>query len=224
MSQLNVSLLREIKVGILEDIVNKLVACSNRMVDDYIKDNKCIENNEVVIKGYLHEDYLSNSVITREFGLDNYLFVLENPENFSNGRYKGVVDLKVYLLTLAHKDKKAFFNIECKRLDGGNTLNHEYIKNGICRFTGNNPKYTSRYNESAMLAFLVQDISVEKSIEGINLLLKKEYQQASCTQKEITTSDLTDIYISHHIKNSIEHVVLLHAFIAYSSIISRKSN
>lgn len=57
--------------------------------------------------------------------------------------------------------------MECKRLDGGNTLNNLYVKEGVSRFVGDTPKYSSFYNKNIMLGFCVKKQDIKQNVMEI---------------------------------------------------------
>lgn len=57
--------------------------------------------------------------------------------------------------------------MECKRLDGGNTLNNLYVKEGVSRFVGDTLKYSSFYNKNIMLGFCVKKHDIKQNVTKI---------------------------------------------------------
>lgn len=48
--------------------------------------------------------------------------------------------------------------MECKRLDGKQPLNQKYVNEGICRFVGDSPQYSSYNHQNIMLGLVVKKI------------------------------------------------------------------
>ncbi len=127
-----------------------------------IKDKLILPNLENNIRDILLYDYLNNNKIRQTLDFSNFLFDPEVPEN------SGRSDIKVQTYD-TFQNTKAYYIIECKRLDGYATLNKEYIKNGINRFltTEYPPKYSSFYKISGMIGFVVKDIDIDENIQKI---------------------------------------------------------
>ena len=74
--------------------------------------------------------------------------------------------------------------LECKRLDGTNSLNKKSVVDGICRFVGDTPKYSSYNKKNIMLGFIVTDVD---SMIIISEITKTHLEEL----KEHITNDLT---------------------------------
>src|SRR5690625_2184264 len=103
----------------VEDIVLKILKCSELMVEDRKKSGLTIENHEERLRDHLYYHYLNNNSIAEKVGLDNYYFVPEVPEHYVNDQPKGRVDLKV-INRNTFNNRKAYLVIEFKRIDGRN--------------------------------------------------------------------------------------------------------
>jgi hypothetical protein len=153
----------------------------------------------------------------KSIGFDDFRFHAEVPENYTENRPIGRVDLHVYSIE-EFKHRNRYFIIECKRINGTLTLNKAYINDGIRRFVGNDPKYTSYYKTNGMIGFVVRDISIENNVAGINELLSKDYRDIH-VHKNVQLLLKPYIYISSHGCAEDRRVVLIHAFPNISSII-----
>lgn len=72
-----------------------------------------------------------------------------------------------------YEGQKAYFTIECKRLDGSIYLNKEYVLNGINRFKDPH-KYSTHLGYNAMIGFLVRKVDVEHVTQGVNRHLNSD--------------------------------------------------
>jgi len=198
---INNAINNEIASDILNYIFLKVQHCFELMIQDCLKLCVKIDNNENRIRDYLFSKYLNNDEIMRKIDFDNFRFFAEVPENYSNNIPLGRTDLQVISIDdFRHRNR--YFIIECKRLDGGATLNRKYIDDGIRRFVGEDPKYSSYYKTNGMIGFLVKTIDIDKNVEKINNLLKKDYTDIT-TKEYLCKETHSGIYISTHgLKNT----------------------
>lgn len=195
-----------------EDILSKIISCYNRMIID----NVCLSNDENKIRDILLVNYLKNNRIRQEVGLMNFLFDREVPEDTTIGR----TDIKIQTAN-TFRDTRAYYIIECKRLDSVNTsgmtgLNAKYIQNGICRFIAQT--YSTYYRTNGMIGFVVQQIDIHKNIGDINLLLNDSFKHANTTCQLCSQSISDDFeysYYSKHILNN-EEIVIYHLMLDFS--------
>ncbi len=201
-----------------EDILSKITVCYHKMIVDY----STIENNENAIRDILLLKYLKNDKIREEIGLINlYNFEREVQEDESKGR----TDIKITTRDILKKTK-AFYTIECKRLDNINTtgtsgLNAEYISNGIERFTSK--KYSSYYRVNGMIGFIVEKLDIHQNIENINTIL--EVNKTVDTTKKITKStfikDFEYHYQSEHIDKDNQKLRIYHLMFDFNKNMPR---
>jgi len=111
--------------NILKDIIIKVITCCNLMLEDCIRENKKIRNDEVFIKNYLFCNYLDNDEIAELVGLSKFRFFSEVPDNYINNKPVGRVDLKVISSNMFKHRRKYFIN-ECKRIDRTAKINPYY--------------------------------------------------------------------------------------------------
>lgn len=214
----NVSLNNTIASSILNHIVSKVLACFDKMIEDYSNHSIKISNNETTIRDHLFCNYLNNDEIMRNMDFDNFRFLAETPENYIDSKPQGRTDLQVFNINeFSHRNR--YFIIECKRIDGNLTLNREYIDEGIRRFVGESLKYKSYYKMNCMLGFVVRCIDVENNVEKINSLLQTEYTDIH-VQDYLQTGIVPSTYISSHNLKENELIVLTHAFANCSSVIA----
>jgi len=196
-----------------EDILSKITVCYHKMIVDY----STIENDENAIRDILLLNYLKNDKIREEIGLINlYNFEREVQEDDSEGR----TDIKITTRD-TFKKQKAYYTIECKRLDNINTtgttgLNAKYVSNGIERFISK--KYSSYYRVNGMIGFIVGKMDIHQNIEKINTLLKTN--KAINTTKKITKINFIKNfefhYCSEHKDKNIKKLGIYHLMFDFS--------
>ena len=195
-----------------EDILSKITICYYKMRKDY----QTIENDENKIRDILLLKYLKNDAIRQEVGLIDFNFEREVQEDESNGR----TDIKITSAD-TFKKQKAYYIIECKRLDNVNTtgttgLNAKYISDGINRFV--TKKYSSFYRVNGMIGFIVEKMNIHQNTGKINSLLKKN--KSINTTKEITKGNfITNFeyqYHSEHIDKDNDRFGIYHLMLDFS--------
>lgn len=211
------SLNRLIALKTLNFIVEKVLFCMEMMKKDCSKESIKISNREPDICNYLFCNYLNNDAIVQSVGLDDFRFFSEVPENYVNNKPVGRADLQVFNIN-EFRYRRRYFIIECKRIDGNLTLNREYIDEGMRRFIGESPKYTSYYRVNCMLGFLVKKMDSSLNVSEINKLLQTDYSDIH-THEYLSAGLVQDTFISSHGLNEDIRIELLHAFSDCSSII-----
>ncbi|MCL2322013.1 MAG: hypothetical protein FWC47_07915 [Oscillospiraceae bacterium] len=212
---LNDSFNRHIAADILSHIVTKVLECIDLMREDCENNLKKLDNNEIVIRDYLYCNYLNDDTVMRSINFDNYRFISEVPENYVDNKPIGRADLQVFNIE-QFRHRAQYFIIECKRIDGNLTLNRKYIDEGMRRFVGRMPKYTSYYNMNCMLGFVVKNIDVQKNVDSLNQLLQKDYTDIH-VEEYLYTWRILRTYISSH-----GRVTLIHAFPNCVSLIEER--
>jgi hypothetical protein len=188
------------------------------MSTDCAAEAQKIANNEIVIRDFLFSRYLDNDDKMQTLGLDDFRFESEAPENYINGVPQGRADLRVYSID-DFRYRKRYFVIECKRIDGNLTLNREYVNNGIRRFIGSSPKYTSYYKSNGMFGLLVRTVDVDKTVDCINQLLRDDYSDIPVRDYLHLGMDF-DFYLSAHGDEKSSQVILVHAFADCSKLVN----
>jgi hypothetical protein len=137
-------------------------------------------NDENKIRDILLCKYLNDDAIRNKTDLIWYSFNKEVPEE------DGRVDIKVEIRN-PFVSTKAYYIIECKRLDNKNTtgtsgLNAEYINNGMHRFVS--IIYPTNCRVNAMIGFVVEQMDIHRNIQNINALLSNpKISNCNTTQK-----------------------------------------
>lgn len=214
----NTSLNQKIAANILNHIIEKVLVCFDLMRQECERNSKKIANNELAIRDYLFCNYLNNDTVMQKIGFDNFRFYSEVPENYIDSKPQGRADLQVYSID-EFRHRERYFIIECKRIEGSLTLNRKYIDEGMRRFVGKMPKYTSYYKINCMLGFVVKEIDISANVDCINQLLKNDYSDIP-VQDYLHTGSIPYTYISSHGKEGNECITLIHVFSKCASIIS----
>lgn len=195
-----------------EDILSKVIACYNLMLDD----NVSLSNDENSIRDVLLINYLKNNAVRRKIELTDYLFDREVPEDRTIGR----TDIKIQTLN-TFQDTQAYYTLECKRLDainpsGGTGLNAKYIQNGIYRFAGKT--YSTHYKTNAMIGFVVQEMDIHKNVDCINTLLKSSFTEANTirglSNRNIVAGFKFCYYSKHSLDN--EEIIIYHLMLDFA--------
>ncbi len=193
-----------------EEILSKIVACYNLM----LANNVSLSNDENKIRDCILYDYLKNQPIKVQLDLVNYLFDPELPED------KGRIDIRIMPVNPFREDK-AYFIIECKRLDANNTsgitgLNAQYISEGVNRFVSK--KYSSYYKTNGMIGFIVEKLDIEKNRQAINSLLTNEFKHITTTQvltQKIIATGFDFSYYSTH-NTATDELTIYHLMFDFS--------
>lgn len=189
------------KDGVFEFILTQIYNCYKRMLSDY----PSIENDENLIRNGLYKNYLENDFIREEFKLLPYLFDTEVEIYKDDDSVIGRTDIKVYNAVERTKNTKAYYIIECKRLDGSNRLNKKYISEGINRYI-ENEKYPSFKKVNGMIGFVVNSIDIEENT--------KNFPDLKCHQ---FITGFKYSYISNHTTTKSNNLTLYHLMLDFSS-------
>ena len=151
-------------------IITALIRSCKIMIENCCSNKLNIPNHEEKIRTHLLENYLENEKIRCAIGLSDVKIrflpeVLENYDADTN-TYIGRTDIRV-LSSNWLSNPNDYYIVECKRLDGTKSLNQKYVDEGICRFVGDTPKYSSYNNKNIMLGFVVKDIDCSVVIRDI---------------------------------------------------------
>ena len=151
-----------------EGILSKIIICYNMMIANSVR----LISDENKIRDVILKDYLNNNNVRKQVKLTDFLFNREVPEDNDLGR----TDIKIETQN-TFIDTKAYYIIECKRLDSQNQtgttgLNGKYISDGICRFVSE--KYSTYKNTNGMIGFIVQSMNIHNNTNCINGLLANQ--------------------------------------------------
>ena len=214
------SLNSDFKCGLFNIILLAIRRSCELMVEESRKNGIVIENHEEKIRTHLLENYLDKDEIRSKIGLANIplRFSPEVPENYnsSTNTYIGRTDIKItssnWLI-----NKRDYYIVECKRIDGSSTLNENYVKDGICRFVGTSPKYSSFHKKNIMLGFVVKKIDYAKTIATISANHKSFLASNIC--RDITVVENEVAYLLCE-SEYVDSLVLSHLFYDFSSVVA----
>jgi len=177
-------------------LLQNMYKCYQLMIDNKIP---VPFNDENKIRDILLENYINITQIRHSF-CNIKGFRISKEVGVNDGR----VDLQIFTLNDI-ENYKAFYIIECKRLDGGSTLNKAYIKDGVKRFTTNYKSnnnhtfyYPSPYGVNGMIGFIVKPINIHTNVQKI--------------LPEISSIEKNVLYSSNH-----ENVKLFHLMLDFSA-------
>lgn len=214
----NVSINKLVATRTLDSIINCILLCIKKMQTDCLGGNKMIPNNELNIRDYLFFNYLNDDDVMKEIGFTDIWFFAEAPVNYIDNIPKGRADLQIFSFNY-FKSRQEYFIVECKRIDGTKTLNRKYIDEGIRRFVGDSPLYTSFCNTNGLLGFVVKNIDITVNANIINELLRTDYLDIN-TYSYLHKDTGKRVFSSSHKLRTAEKVELKHAFFDISSIVS----
>lgn len=202
--------------GLAEKVLAILIKCCTQMKEDAAKGELLPNNDENKITNRLFHFHLEEEHIHELF-----YFELQPPENYNprTGRYDGIGDIRVKQWSML-PNPKAYFIIECKRLDGNSPLNREYIQKGVERFIGDSPKYKSHYGRSIMLGYMVSSIDIPENVIKIDALQAKLVKGAPVGSLALQNNCNSDWYIYSSNYNHIEGkpIILDHLFFDLSAV------
>lgn len=214
------SLNTDFKLGLYHIIVLSIIKSCELMVKNDNAKGITIENREEKIRTHLLENFLDNDKMRSDIGLAHIplRFSPENLENYdpSSDTYVGRTDIKVVSNSWFH-NRNDYYTIECKRIDGTKLLNKEYINEGVCRYIGKSPKYSSYNGKNFMLGFVVKKIDCSNALADISTIhiekLKKYIKQ------DIMLVEKTDEYCFCESKYS-NGLLLAHIFYDLSNVVA----
>lgn len=207
-----------------ENIKKTLLICSKSMKEDALISSHFIDNHEEIIRNRLLKKYLDNDEFREQMGIAqlNLRFEPEVPEHFDekSDTYQGRTDIRVINANF-FKTNKAYHTIECKRVDGGYTLNKKYVTEGIARFVSHPILYPSHYGKNLMFGFVVKPIDINANSTNIDAIQQSELQD--CIKNGLHMIGFEDtlfyLYSSEYNISENEILELQHLFFDFSPII-----
>lgn len=201
-------------------IITALIKSCKLMTENCRSDKLNIPNHEEKIRTYLLENYLENDKVRCMTGLSGVpvRFLPEVPENYDedSNTYIGRTDIRV-LSSNWFSNAKDYYIVECKRLDGTKFLNKKYVDEGIGRFVGDSPKYSSYNNRNIMLGFVVKEIDCFVVIHEISDIHLKRI--GCLIDKDITIIENAKDYCICESAYT-NHLNLSHIFYDISGVVS----
>ncbi len=200
-------------------VLKGIFACYTMM----LKNNITIPNDENEIRNVLLDNYLNEDTVRNQTDLIWYSFNKEVPEQ------DGRVDIKVEFRN-PFISTKAYYIIECKRLDNNNTtgisgLNAEYVKNGIYRFVSK--YYSTNCGVNAMIGFVVDAMCIHSNTDSIKILLQNNFTNTNTTkniQQAMFIPDFEYHYRSEHTDIDREKFTLYHLMLDVSNIVIKNNS
>lgn len=214
----NFSRIHFVKQKEFKSILAKIVMCYEMMCDDCVTQKRALPNNENQLRDILHYEYLNIKRIRAKVNLNQYLFVPEVPEDRQKDDTRGRTDLRVIIKSRTFENPQEYFTIECKRIDGKESLNNAYIANGIQRFVNENPLYLSYYRTNGMLGFVVKNININNNIKALNDLLLNKHKTINTLDQISCESSVLYCYKSLHISQN-QSFQLYHLMLDLSHLI-----
>ena len=186
-----------------ENILVTIIACYKLMKTYKVT----LINDENDISDKLTNNYLNDNHVRNVLKITDYLFEREVPEK------TGRVDIKIISRQSTFVDTKAYYIIECKRLNNKNTdgktgLNAGYISEGIARFVSD--KYSMHENTAGMIGFVVEKMDIHQNVFAINILLNQHFPHID-TEKTLTYKEIVSgfkySYFSRHKIESVSKII-----------------
>jgi len=203
--------------GIINVIIAHLVKCSGQMKADCIAANNLLKNDEDTITNRLTAVYLN-----KEAGIFRYEPQSSEHYDGETDHYIGRTDIKV-ISGDYFRDEKAYHIIECKRIDGTNTLNQKYITEGVERFfsPAPQPKYSSYYLQNIMFGYVVQALVIPNNADEIDKLQSSFLKEATASNFVLKQSNAPQCYVykCEYVSTSIGQVELSHLFFDFADVI-----
>ncbi|KZX16732.1 hypothetical protein MBCUT_05960 [Methanobrevibacter cuticularis] len=156
------------------------------------------------------KDYINKYKSHSNFSLEHILANNETQDGTTTYHEKGRNDIRITYITQAFTlNPKEYFVIECKRLDGSNTLNDNYIRKGLMKFiTGT---YSSNENNAIMIGYIEKG-EISDIINKLNKKLNniKNIHTLKILSPVNTVENFDYMYNSKHKRNSRLPTILIH--------------
>jgi len=198
------------EAGIINIIITHLTKCSKQMKEDCIAANNLLKNDEDAITNRLTAMYLNAGP-----GILRYLPQSLEHYDGETDRYMGRTDIKV-ISGDNFRDEKAYHIVECKRINGTNTLNQKYITEGVARFFNPipKPKYSSYYKRNIMFGYVVKAIDVSDNADKIDKLQYSLLQEVTTSKFVLKQNDESQycVYTCEYFSAYVGKIELSHLF------------
>jgi hypothetical protein len=199
-----------------EDILVAIINCYKLIITCKV----VLPNDENEIRNKIvGDEFLNNNKVRNELGISDYLFEPEATEN------TGRVDIKIISRQSTFVDTKAYYIIECKRLDNKNTtgttgLNAKYIDDGIARFVSK--KYSMYGKTAGMIGFVVEEMDIHKNILDIKTLLNQHFTHINTEEAFTPKTIVSDFEFSYYSRHKIDGIskIIYHLMFNFSNNIA----
>ena len=177
---------------------------------------------------YNHEDKITNRLIANHLNINNFRlrFILQSPETFlpEGDNYKGRCDIRV-VSDDWFRNQDDYYLIECKRIDGGDYLNCQFISEGVSRFVANPIKYPSYHKRNIMFGYVVKAIDIPNNTVKINQLQGELLIEVLSEKFLLVSNENTEFYHYSCIYQSdtIGRIELAHLFYDFSDVVQHKA-
>ncbi|MCL2215822.1 MAG: hypothetical protein FWB91_02255 [Defluviitaleaceae bacterium] len=202
-------------------IIAHLIQCSAKMKSDCIDAGSMLKALEDVITNELVEKYLNDEFTGFTFVPQPSVTI-----NDETGLYTGRPDIVVFSFN-RFLNPKAYFIIECKRIDGTPYFNREYIIEGVARFFDppKRPKYPSYYNRNIMFGYIIKALDVPHNASKIEKLQQSLLKELSAGELVLTQKEDSQhyVYTCEYTSTHVGKIELRHLFFNFSDIIATKS-
>jgi len=179
-----------------------------------------LKNDEDAITNRLTAVYLNAGP-----GIFRYLPQSSEHYDGETDRYIGRTDIKVISGDI-FRDDKAYHIVECKRIDGTNTLNQKYITDGVARFFNPvpKPKYSSYYMRNIMFGYVVKAIGISDNADKIDKLQYSLLKEVTTTRFVLKQNDDSQYYVCacEYFSAHIGQIELSHLFFNLTDAICKE--
>lgn len=207
------------KNGLFNLIIVHLYQCSHKMMENCKATGNELYNNENKITNRL----VANHLNFNDLGLR---FIPESPETYipDGDNYIGRCDIRV-VSDDWFRNQNDYYLVECKRIDGGDYLNRQFVAEGISRFIMSPPKYPSYHKRNIMLGYVVQAINIPDNIKKIDQL-QGELLVGVLTGKFLLVNNESAEFYNYSCEyqtDTIDCIELAHLFYDFSGVIQHNT-
>jgi hypothetical protein len=205
--------------GLFSLIIVHLCQCSHEMMET------CKATGNAL---YNHEDKITNRLVANHLNFNDLRlrFILQSPETFiANGdNYKGRCDIRV-VSDDWFRNQNDYYLVECKRIDGGDYLNRQFVSEGISRFVVSPPKYPSYHKRNIMFGYVVQAIDIPDNTVKIDQLQGELLVGVLSAKFLLVRNESAEFYYysCEYQSNTINSIELAHLLYDFSGVIQHNT-
>ena len=205
--------------GLFNLIIVHLCQCSHEMKETCKATGNQLHN---------HEDRITDRLVANHLNLNNLglRFIPQSPETFipREDIYKGKCDVKV-VSDNWFRNLNDYYLIECKRINGGNHLNRQYVSEGVSRFVVDPSKYPSYHKRNIMFGYVVQAIDIPENIVKINQLQGELLVGVLSGEFLLVNNESTEFYhySCQYQSGTTDSIELAHLFYDFSGVIQNNA-